>query len=194
MVAPWKQSCDNRDSVLQSRHHFANKGPHSHGYGFSSSHIWMWELDHKEGWVLKNWCFQTVVLRKLLRVPWTTRRSNQSTQKEINPEYSLEGLVLNRLYFGHWMQRANSLEKTLMLGKTEGRSRRGWQRMRWLGGIIESMDLSKLCEEAVKGKEAWCAAVHGGCKELVTTWQLNNSSLTSTRTFWWVRDSNSFMG
>ena len=98
-----------------------------------------------------------------MRVPWTTRRSNQSILKEINALYSLEGLVLKLKlqYFGHLMQRANSLEKTLMLGKTEGK-RRGWQRMRWLDSIIDTMDmsLSKL-QEIVKNREAWHVAVHG---------------------------------
>ena len=102
-----------------------------------------------------------------MRVPWTAERSNQSILKEISPEYSLEGLMLKLKlqYFGHLMQRANSLEKTLMLGKIEGRRRRGQQRIRWLNGIINSVDmsLSKL-QEMVKDREAWHAAVHGFAK------------------------------
>ena len=104
----------------------------------------MWELHYKESWALKNWCFWTEVLEKSLKVPWTARRSNQSILKEIGPEYSLEGqmLQLKLLYLGHLMHRADSLKKTLMLGKIEGRRRRGKQRMRWLDGIIDSMDMS----------------------------------------------------
>ena len=115
--------------MKKQRHYFANKGASSQGYAFSSSHVWMWELDYKESWVQKNWCFWTVVLEKIL----TPRRSNQSILKEISPEYSLEVLMLKLKlqYFGHLTWRTDSLEKTLMLGKIEGKRRRGWQR-RWL--------------------------------------------------------------
>ena len=110
MLAPWKKSYDKpRQWVKKQRHYFADKGPSSQSYGFSGSHVWMWELDHKESWVPKNWCFWIVVLEKLLKVPWTSRRSNQSILKENSPEYSLEGLMLKLKLqnIGHLMQRAD---------------------------------------------------------------------------------------
>ena len=111
--------------------------------------------------------FELQCWRRFLRVPWTARRANQSILKEINPEYSLEGLMLKLKlqHFGHLMHRANSLEKTLMLGKIEGRRRRGRQRMRWLDGITDSMDmnLSKL-QDIVEDRGAWNATVHGVTK------------------------------
>ena len=139
----------------------------------------MWELDHKECWVLKNWCFWTVVLEKTLESP-LARRSNQSILKEINPEYSLEGLLLKLKFqhFGHLMQRANSLEKTLFLGTIEGRRRREWQRISCLDGITNSIDmsLSKL-QEILKDKEGWHSAVHEIAKS--QTWLSNWKTTTN---------------
>ena len=128
MLAPWKKSYDkSRQHIKKHRHYFANKCPSGQSYSFSSSHVWILKLYYKECWALKNWCFWTVVLERLLRVPWTARRSNQSTLREISPEYSLEGLMLKLKcqYFGYLMQRTDWLEKTLMLGKIEGGRRRG---------------------------------------------------------------------
>ena len=160
--------CEPRKHIKKQRHYVANKGPFSQSYGFSSSHVWMWELNHNESWALKNWCFfEPWCRRRLLRVSWTTRRSNPSILKGISPEYSLEGLMLKLKlqYFGHLMRRTDSLEKTLMLGKIEGGRRPGFDpsvgkipwRRKWQPTVVF------LLEHSVD-RGAWWATVHGVTK------------------------------
>ena len=136
MLAPWKESYGQpRQHIKKQRHYFVSKSPSSQGYGFSVMYgCENWTIKKAEHWRIDSfelWCW-----RRLIRDPWTARRSNQSMLKEISPGCSLEGLMLKlkRQYFGHLMRGADSFGKTLMLGKIEGRRRRGWQRMRWLDG------------------------------------------------------------
>ena len=149
------------------------------GYGFSCGHVWMLDLDCEESWVPKNWCFWTVVLRRLLRVPWTARRSNQSILKDISPGISLEGMMLKLKlqYFGHLMQRVDSLGKTLMLGGIGGRRRRGWPRMRWHHGLDGHE--SEWTPGVGDGQGGLACCNSWGCKESDTTEWLNWTELIS---------------
>ena len=178
MLVPWKKSYDQpRQYIRKQRHHFANKGLSIQSYGFSSSHVQMWQLDHKESWALKNGCFQIVGLEKTLETPLDCKEI-----KPVNP-------IGNQLwiFIGSIGAEApilwpiDSLEKTLMLRKLDSRKRRGWQRMRWLYSI---MSLSKLLK-VVKDREAWLAAVHGIAKIRPDLWLKNNSKTRrNTKNIW----------
>ena len=164
-----RKAVTNIDSIIKKqRHYFANKGLYSQSYGFSSGYVRMWELDYKESWELKNWCFWAVVLEKTLESP------SDSKIKPVNPKGNQSWIFIGRTDAEapiFWPPDVKSqLMKTLMLGKIEGRRRRGWQRMRWLNGITDSVVMSL---SMVKDREAWRATVHGVTKSW--TWLRNNN-------------------
>ena len=179
MLGLWEKNYDKPSQhIKKQRHHIDDKDQYSQSYGLSSSHVWMWELDYKESWALKNWCFWTVVLVKTPLSPLDCKEIQPVHPKGDSTEYSLKGLMLKLKfqYFGDQMQRADSLEKTLMLGKIEGGRRRGWQRMSWLDGMTILMDRNEQTLEDSEGQGSLVCCSPWDCKELGMTWGLRNNN------------------
>ena len=179
MLAPWKENYDKpRQCIKKQRHHFANKGPYSQSYGFSSGHVWTWELDCKESWALKNWCFCTVVLEKIFE-----SLLNSKVIKPVNLKGNQPSIFIGRTGGEAeapilWPPDTKSwlIGKDPDAGKDWRQEEKGWHRMRWLDGIIDSVDrnLSKL-RAIVKDRKAWSAAVHG-VAESDMTWRMNKTN------------------
>ena len=171
MLVPWKNSYDQPIQHIKKQ----RQSPSGQSYGFSCCHIWMWELDCKESWAQKNWCFWTVVLEKTLEIPLNCKGIQLVHANKISPEYSLEGLMLRlKLQSSvHLMWRADSFEKTLMHGKIEGRRRRRRQRMRWMDGITGSMDRSLITIRSSNDGQGDLVCCSWGLKESDMTEWLN---------------------
>ena len=174
----------------------SNKGRYSQSYSFSNSHVWTWELDHKEGWALKNWCFWMVVIEKTLESPLDCKETKPVNPKGNQPWMLTERTVaeLKLQYFGHIVWRADFLEKTLMLGKTEGKRRMKQQRMRWVDSLTNSMDMSlSNLGDIVEDRRAWCATVH----RVTKSWnQLSDwtTSYTLVSKLWYFRFLKIYFG
>ena len=189
MLAPWKKSCDvPRQHIKKQRCYFADKGPSSQSCGFSSSPVWLWELYHKEGWALKNWCFWTVVLKKTLESPLECKGIKPVNPKGINPEYSLEGLMLRQKlqHFGHLMPRADSLWKPLRLGRIEGKRRSGSQRIRWLVSLNNGYEFEQIPGDS-EGQGSLACCPSWGHKESDMTEWLNNCNKVYRGSFWLLK-------
>ena len=155
MIASWQESDDKlRQCVEKQSHYSANKGPYNQGCGLPSGHVWLWELDGKEGRMSKYWCLLLWCSRRLLRVPWIASRLNQSILREIKADSSLKGLLLmlKLQYFGHLVWTEDSWEKSLMLVKIKAWRRRGHQRMRWLDSITNTMNMNNLVQTPGDGE------------------------------------------